>query len=50
MKINEIETRTPENQPSIWRKMYDKFKSSLPSIGKLITQGLISAIPKYKLS
>ena len=50
MKINEIETRTQQAQPSIWRKMYDKFKSSLPSIGKLITQGLISAIPRYKLS
>ena len=49
MKINEIETRTPGNQPSIWRKMYDKFKSSLPGIGKLITQGLISALPGYKL-
>ena len=48
MKINETETRTPGNQPSIWRKMYDKFKSSLPSIGKLVAQGLISAIPGYK--
>ena len=48
MKINEIETRTPGNQPSIWRKMYDKFKSSLPGIGKLVAQGLISAIPGYK--
>ena len=48
MKINETETRTPGSQPSIWRKMYDKFKSSLPGIGKLVAQGLISAIPGYK--
>jgi len=48
MKINETETRTPGGQPSIWRRMYDKFKSSLPGIGKLVAQGLISAIPGYK--
>ena len=48
MKINETETRTPGSQPSIWRRMYDKFKSSLPGIGKLVAQGLISAIPGYK--
>ena len=48
LKITETETRTPGNQPSIWKRMYDKFKSSLPSIGKLVAKGLISALPGYK--
>lgn len=36
------------NKPSIWEKLKQKFKNSLPGIGKLIGWGLTSMIPGLK--
>lgn len=47
MKISETEKIVPQ-KPSIWRRMIDKFKGNLPGIGKLITTGLVTAIPALK--
>lgn len=47
MKANEeIVTSEP---PSIWQKLKNKFMDSLPGISKLITTGLVSAIPQLQL-
>jgi hypothetical protein len=49
MKLNDQEKRletTP--MPSIWERLKSKFKNALPGIGKLLAQGLISAIPAFK--
>jgi hypothetical protein len=47
MKISETEV-VQNTKPSIWTKMYNKFKKSLPNIGKLVANGLVSAIPALK--
>ena len=47
MKISETEV-VQNIKPSIWTKMYNKFKKSLPNIGKLVANGLVSAIPALK--
>ena len=47
MKANEeIVTSEP---PSIWQRLKNKFMDSLPGISKLITTGLVSAIPQLQL-
>lgn len=47
MKANEeIVTSEP---PSIWQRLKSKFMDSLPGISKLITTGLVSAIPQLQL-
>ena len=42
----EVVTSEP---PSIWTKLKNKFMDSLPGIGKLISTGLVSAIPQLQL-
>lgn len=42
----EIVTSEP---PSIWQRLKNKFMDSLPGIGKLISTGLVSAIPQLQL-
>ena len=47
MKANEeIVTSEP---PSIWQRLKNKFMDSLPGISKLITTGLVSAVPQLQL-
>ena len=47
MKASE-EVVTSES-PSIWTKLKNKFMDSLPGIGKLISAGLVTAIPQLQL-
>jgi hypothetical protein len=47
MKVSETEKIVPQ-KPSIWRRMIDKFKGNLPGIGKLLTAGLVTAVPALK--
>ena len=47
MKISETET-SQSAKPSIWTRMLNKFKNSLPNIGKLVASGLVTAIPALK--
>ena len=47
MKASE-EIVTSES-PSIWTKLKNKFMDSLPGIGKLISAGLVTAIPQLQL-
>ena len=47
MKASE-EVVTSES-PSIWTKLKNKFMDSLPGIGKLISTGLVTAIPQLQL-
>jgi len=47
MKANE-EITTSES-PSIWQKLKNKFMDSLPGISKLISTGLVTAIPQLQL-
>ena len=48
MKLSETPQTTPQGKPSIWKKMVDKFKGNLPGIAKLISAGLVTAIPQLK--
>lgn len=36
------------SKPSIWEKLKNKFKNALPGIGKLITKGIVEAVPGLK--
>lgn len=46
MKAAETVEVTPKGgEPSIWEKLKSKFSNALPSIGKLITSGIINAVP-----
>jgi hypothetical protein len=46
MKASETVEVTPKGgEPSIWEKLKSKFSNALPSIGKLITSGIINAVP-----
>lgn len=46
MKATETVEVTPKGgEPSIWEKLKSKFSNALPSIGKLITSGIINAVP-----
>lgn len=46
MKASETVEITPKGgEPSIWEKLKSKFSNALPSIGKLITSGIINAVP-----
>ena len=47
MKVSETEKIVPQ-KPLIWRRMIDKFKGNLPGIGKLLTAGLVTAVPALK--
>ena len=47
MKVSETE-KVIQQKPSIWNKMMNKFKDSLPGIAKLIASGLVTAIPALK--
>lgn len=47
MKISESEKIVPR-MPSIWERMKQKFSNALPGIGKLIANGLVTAIPQLK--
>jgi hypothetical protein len=49
MKLNDQEKRIETSiMPGIWSRLKSKFKNSLPGIGKLLTRGVISAIPALK--
>ena len=48
MKSNEEDTGSAA-APSIWEKLKNKFMDTLPSIGKLIASGLVTAIPQLQL-
>ena len=56
MKSNEGDDKStpgngsgPSSGPSIWQRMKAKFMDSLPGIGKLISAGLVTAIPQLQL-
>ena len=36
------------SKPTIWEKLKNKFKNALPGIGKLITKGIVEAVPGLK--
>lgn len=48
MKSTETITIKNNNKESAWKKLKKAFQGALPSIGKLITKGLIEAIPYMK--
>ena len=46
MKSTETVEITPTGgEPSIWQRLKNKFSDALPAVGKLITAGIISAVP-----
>lgn len=52
MKSNEGDDKSTPGSgsgPSIWQRMKAKFMDSLPGIGKLISAGLVTAIPQLQL-
>lgn len=48
MKSTEEVIITKKNKPNAWKQLKKAFQGALPSIGKLITKGIISAIPYMK--
>lgn len=48
MKIADTEKSIIPKEPSIWQKLLKKFGNSLPGIGKLISNGIISMLPSLK--
>lgn len=47
MKLSETDPRSvmPDVMPSIWDKLKKKFNGKLPGLGKLMTKGIVNAIP-----
>ena len=48
MKLSETNDYSPAPMPNIWYKLKKKFGGYMPGIAKLITKGIVSAIPGLK--
>ena len=48
MKLSEVNNDSLTPMPNIWNKLKKKFNGNVPGLGKLMTKGIINAIPGLK--